>query len=131
MFRDLTIPLSTVRVAPFANAIHSAERKMWVKWRQGVAKGSVYLDASLGQELAAGEMSKCSANMYISKGNKISTVDGKLTAIRNLHLSVRDELPMKNNVIKPVKAQITREGVLRGEGPWIRSPIWWVMLRYG
>ena len=54
MFRDLTIPLSTVRVAPFANAIHSAERKMWVKWRQGVAKGSVYLDASLGEELVAG-----------------------------------------------------------------------------
>ena len=131
MFGDLAIPLSTVRVAPFANAIHSAERKMWVKWRQGVAKGSVYLDASLGQELAAEVISKCSANVYFSKGNKISTVDGKLTAIRNLHLSVRDELPMKNNVIKPVKAEITREGVLRGEGPWIRSPIWWVMLRYG
>ena len=102
---------------------------MWVKWRQGVAKRIVYLDASLGQELAAEVISECSANVYFSKGNKISTVDGKLTAIRNLHLSVRDELPMKNNVIKPVKAQITREGVLRGEGPWIRSPISWVMLR--
>ena len=67
----------------------------------------------------------------VLRGHKISTVDGKLTPIQYVHRKVGVELPMKNHLIKPVKAGIAREGDLKGEAPWIRRPISWVMLKQG
>ncbi|CAM9689179.1 unnamed protein product [Laminaria digitata] len=131
VFRGLAVVLSKVGVAPSTNATCSAAWKMWVKWRQDVVKRSAYLDVELGEELVAEEISKYLAYMYFSRGNKISTVDGKLTAIQYFHRRVGIDLPMKNHFIKSVKAGIAREGALKGEAPRIRRPISWVMLKQG
>ena len=72
-------------------------------------KRSVHLDVELGEQLVAEEVSKYMAYMYFSRGNNISTVDGKLMAIQYFHRRVGIDLPMKNHFIKSVKAGIAKE----------------------
>jgi hypothetical protein len=92
---------------------------------------SVYLDMELGEEAVAKEIAKYMAHLYFSRGNKPSTVEGKLVAVQHFHRRVGIELPMKHFIVKSVKAGIARESALKGEPQRIRRPISWVMLKQG
>ena len=92
---------------------------------------SVYLDMDLGEEEVAKEIAKYMAHLYFSRGNKASTVEGKLVAVQHFHRRVGIELPMKHFIVKSVKAGIARESALKGEPQRIRRPISWDMLKQG
>ena len=85
----------------------------------------------LGEEAVAREMAKYMSHLYFSRGNKASTVEGKLVAVQHFHRRVGIELPMKHFIIKSVKAGIARESALKGEPQRIRRPMSWVILKQG
>ena len=90
-----------------------------------------YLVMELGGEAVAGEVTKCMAHLYFSRGNKLSTAEEKLVAVHHYHRRVGIELPMKHFIVKSVKAGIARENALKGEPQHIRRPISWDILRQG
>ena len=79
-----------------------------MSWR----KGSVCFDDNLGEESILRKRSQ-NISQAFSRGNIISTIDGKSTATQYFHRRVGAELSMKNHTLKPVKAGIGREGALK------------------
>ena len=88
-----------------------------------------------GHGVGRGGGSKRDCKVYgvsvFSRGNKASTIGGKLVAVQNFHRRVGIELPMKHFIVKSVKAAIARESALKGELQRIRRPISSVMLKQG
>ena len=88
-----------------------------------------------GHGVGRGGGSKRDCKVYgvsvFSRGNKASTIGGKLVAVQHFHRRVGIELPMKHFIVKLVKAGIARESALTGEPQRIRRPISWVTLKQG
>ena len=92
---------------------------------------SVVLGAELGEEAVASEIPKHIANLYYSRGNKASTVQGKLVAVQRFHRRLGIECPDEAHfVTKSVKAGISRESALKEEPQQMRRPISWAMLKH-
>ncbi|CAB1109183.1 unnamed protein product [Ectocarpus sp. CCAP 1310/34] len=130
MFGDLAVLLSTVGVAPSTHATYAAAWKLWVEWRTVAVRKSVYLDEARGEEVLASELAKYMAYLFFCRGNKMSTIAGKLVAVKYYHKRIGVDLPMKHHFFRAVKAGLARESTLHTESR-MRRPISWTILRSG
>lgn len=67
----------------------------------------------LGEEAVAGEIAKCVAHLFFARGDKASTVEGKLEAV--FSSPSRNRIADEAFYIKSVKAGIATESALKEE----------------
>ena len=131
LFRDLAAVLARVGVAPSTLATYSGGWKIWAQFRQAGVGKPLYLDPSVGSDSLAHELASFVAYLYFSRGNKLQTVVGRLSAIQYFHKLEGIELPLTHYFLRAVKSGLNRESTQKGEGPRIRRPLTWVILRQG
>ena len=84
LFGNLADVLSSIGIAPLSLATFDGGFEVWKQYRRALGKG-IYVDAADGPEAIAFEVGKFVALLFFSRGNKLSTVVGRLSAIKYFH----------------------------------------------
>jgi len=84
VFGDIAREYAFGRVAALSRKTYEANWRMWVSWRSLVGKGC-WLQKDMGEMELVGELVEFMGYCCAEKGNKESTVVGKLVAINFYH----------------------------------------------
>jgi len=101
---------------------------MWVSWRSFVGK-ECWLRKDMGEMELVEELAEFMGFCCAGKGNKESTIVGKLVAINFYHEQfVGLSVPLGNPFIRSVRQGIKRAHVEKGSQQRVRRPLTWGML---
>ena len=130
VFGDIAGGYPFGRVARSTRRTYEANWRMWVSWRSFIRKKcwlrKYKMEMELARELVE-FMGYCFA--CAGKGNKESTIVGKLVAINFYHEQFLGlSVPMSNPLIRSVRQGIKRGHVEMGSQQKMRRPLTWGML---
>lgn len=128
VFGDIARGYAFGKVAASTRKTYEANWKLWVSWRSFVGKGS-WLQKELGEMELVAELTEFMGYCCAEKGNKETTIAGKLVAINFYHEQfVGLSLPLGNPLIRSVKQGIKRAHVEKGSQQRVRRPLTWGIL---
>ena len=111
MFRDIARGYALGRVAASTRATYERAWRMWVEWREW-RKKSCWLDARMSEAELVEELVEFMAYCCAVRGNKETTVAGKMVAVNFSHEQwVGLSLPLNHFRIKAVREGIKRAHV--------------------
>ena len=128
VFGDIARGYAFGRVAALTRRAYEANQRMWVSWRSFIGTGC-WLPKDMGEMDLVGELVGFIGYCCAEKGNKESTIVGKLVAINFYHEQFLGlPVPMSNPLIRSVGQGIKRAHVGMGSQQNVRRPLTWGVL---
>ena len=129
MFGDLARGYAFGRVAVSTRGAYQGAWRQWVKWREWRGR-SCWLEATASELEVVDELAEYMAYYCAVRGDRESTVAGKLMAVNFFHEQwMGKTLTLNHFRIKAVKEGIKRAHVEGGTQQRIKRPLSWEMVK--